>query len=193
MGRTDEGLIFDRMKTDADLRGAVLTLLYEHRSEELSFAVGNEGFPIPRDIDARDWLRACEQLAEKRLVHWQPIHFNTEGRQRLFAADVKINAAGIDVVEGTTTSPIAVHIDQSQRIEVRNSQGVQIAGANSSQQQTIQDAFEHIIQTIDSAEIPPVEKQEAKSTLRKLLESKALTAALGPVAAFLLKKYFPGP
>jgi hypothetical protein len=181
------------MKTDAQLRGAVLKLLYEHRNTELMFAVGDGGFPIPSDIDTHDWLRACEQLAEKGLIHWQPMYQNTGGRRYLWFADVvRINAAGVDVVEGTSTPPIAVHIDQSQRIDVRDSQGVQIAGANSSQQQTIQDSFEHILQAIDSTKISPAEKEDARSTLRKLLESKALTAALGPVVAFLLKKYFPG-
>lgn len=178
------------MKTDAELRGSVLRLLYEHRNEELSFAVSPGAFPIPSEIESRDWLRACEQLAEKGLVHWVPIHHNYQGRQHLLAADLKINTAGIEVVEGTSTPPIAVHIDQSQRIDVRDSQGVQIAGANSSQQQTIQHAFERIIQAVESAAIPQAEKDDAKSTLRKLLESKALTAALGSVAAFLLKKYF---
>lgn len=180
------------MKTDAELRGSVLKLLYEHRDEELTFAVGSDAFPIPSEIQPRDWLRACEQLAEQGLIHWLPVHHNSGGRQHLFAADVRINAAGIDVVEGTSPPPIAVLIDQSQRIDVRDSQGVQIAGANSRQQQTIREAFEHIIQAIDSTEISPAEKQEARSTLRKLLESKALAAALGPIAAFLVKKYFPG-
>jgi hypothetical protein len=177
--------------TDADLRGQVLTLLYDHRAEELTFAVGNDAFKIPAEIQPRDWLRACEQLAEKELIHWVPMYHNSNGRRNLFAADVRINAAGIDVVEGTAMAPLAIQIDQSQRIDIRDSQGVQIAGANSSQQQKIQDAFEHIIQTVESANIPRTDKQEATSTLRKLLESKALTAALGPIAAFLLKKYFP--
>jgi hypothetical protein len=180
------------MKTHAQLRGAVLKLLYEHRNTELMFAVGEGGFPIPSDIDTHDWLRACEQLAEKGLIQWEPMYQNNGGRRHLWFADqVRINAAGVDVFEGTSTPPIAVHIDQSQRIEVRDSQGVQIAGANSSQQQTISDSFEHIFQAIESTNVSQAEKEEAKSALRKLLESKALTAAFGPILTFLLKKYFP--
>lgn len=177
--------------TDANLRGSVLKLLYEHRDSELTFAADNDGHPIPAEIPLRDWLRACGQLAEKGLIHWEPIVNNTHGVQHVFAGYAKINGAGVDVVEGTVSAPIALHVDQSQRIDVRDSQGVQIAGANSRQQQTIRDAFENIIQAIDSTEISPAEKQEAQSTLRKLLESKAVTAALGPIATFLLEKYFP--
>ena len=178
--------------TDADLRGQVLKLLYDHRDDELTFAVGEGGFPIPNGIPPKDWLRACEQLAEKNLIHWLPMHHNSGGRQHLFAGDARINAAGIDIVEGVAVAPIAIHVDQSQRIDVRDSHGVQIAGANSHQRQTVSDAFESIIQAIDVADVASAEKQEARSTLRKLLESKAFSAALGPVATFLLKKYFSG-
>jgi hypothetical protein len=176
--------------TDADLRGRVLKLLAEHRDEELTFAIGNDGFPIPSEIEPRDWLRACEQLAEKSLIHWVPMHHNRDGRQHLFAGDAKINAAGIDVVEGISTPPIAVHIDQSQNIAVHASQGVQIAGANSHQQQTISDALQQLIRDVDASSVAPEDKQDAKGRLKSFLESKALVAVLGPAASVLLKKLF---
>jgi hypothetical protein len=176
--------------TDADLRGQALKLLYDHRDEELTFAAGNDGFPIPNGIEARDWLRACEQLAEKSLIHWTPLHHNRNGRQHLFACDARINGAGIDIVEGTSTPPIAIHIDQSQSIAVHESQGVQIAGANSQQQQTIGDALQNLIHDIDASPAAPEDKQEAKSRLKTFLESKVVVAVLGPLAGVVLKKLF---
>ncbi len=176
--------------TDADLRGQVLKLLYDRRDEELTFAIGNDTGLIPPEIETRDWLRACEQLAEKSLIHWLPMHHNREGRRHLFACDARINAAGIDVIEGTSAPPIAIQIDQSQRIAVHRSQGVQIAGANSQQQQTITDALQKLVRDIDASSAAPEEKQEAKSRLKVLLESKAVLAVLGPLAGVLLKKLF---
>jgi hypothetical protein len=66
-----------------------------------------------------------------------------------------INAFGVEVAEGDARPPIAIQmIDQSQRINVTGSQGVQIAGANSTQQQTISDAFGKLIAAVDGANEP---------------------------------------
>jgi hypothetical protein len=176
--------------TDADIRGQVLQLLYLHRDEELTFAGGNDAFPIPNGIEPRAWLRACEQLAEKALIHWHPVYHNSDGRQHLWVVDARINAAGIDIVEGTSTPPIAVHLDQSQNISIHGSQGVQIAGANSQLQQMISDVLQNLIHDIDASSASLEDKQEAKGRLKTFLESKAIVAMLGPLAEALIKRLF---
>jgi hypothetical protein len=171
---------------DAELRGIVLRTLYERRNEELAFGFDG-GDPIPSQIDKRDWLRVCEQLGEQNLIDWEAIVSAHDG---LIAGTARIKSFGVDVVEGTTPAPVAIQVDQSQRIDIRGSQGVQIAGAHSNQHQTLSDAFERIISAIDSAKVGESEKREVKSLILKVLDSKVVAAILGPAAGYLAAKYF---
>ena len=162
---------------DSDLRGIVLRTLYESRGQEMSFGFADDAVP-PNGISATEWIRICKQLNDHNLIEWEPL--GVGGR-------AEINAFGVDIVEGTAASPIAVHIDQSQHITVSGSQSVQIAGANSHQQQTT-DAFESIISAIATANIPEAAKKESQSLLLKILDTKAAAAVLGAGAQYLAGK-----
>jgi hypothetical protein len=172
---------------DSELRGHVLQFLYENRRQpSLMFGRIQGATAIPDGIDENDWLRACEQLAQHNLITWESGDRDAS-TDELFYCVVRINAVGTDVIEGERTSPIPVVIDQSQHIQVTGSQGVQIAGHHSTQQQSISDAFEKVISAIDGANVSEGEKQKARSLLRELLESKTVAALLGSAVSYLLK------
>jgi len=54
---------------DSVVRGCLLQLLYERRSEgSIPFGQGEHAVPPPGGIDRRDWLRALAQLSEYHLI-----------------------------------------------------------------------------------------------------------------------------
>jgi hypothetical protein len=171
---------------DSELRGIVLKFLYENRRTNfIAFGPIQGAAAVPGEIDLKDWLRACKQLANYGLIDWKPLDDHTgEGT---LGAVVQINGFGTAVVEEDEPAPIPVVIDQRQYIQVTGSQGVQIAGAHSQQNQTITDAFERVVTALDNAQVSEAEKEKARSLLVKLLESKAVTAILGPIAGTLIK------
>jgi hypothetical protein len=172
---------------DSELRGRILQLLYDSRREVAGVPLGFvSSAPVISGVDPFDVLRACEQLHQHNLIEWEKFH-GEAGRDFGIAT---INAFGCDIIEGHTSPPIAINIDQSQQISVIGSQGVQIAGALSNQQQTISDSFEKIISVIESSTLSATEKTEARSLIVRLLQSKAAIALFGGAAEFLLKKYF---
>ncbi len=59
---------------DSVVRGCLLQLLYERRSEgSIPFGHAHQAVPPPAGISRRDWLRAVAQLSEYRLVDWTPL------------------------------------------------------------------------------------------------------------------------
>jgi hypothetical protein len=107
----------------------------------------------------------------------------------LLSGFAKINDLGVKVLEAGATPPIPISIDESRRTTVRREQQAPIA-TSTPQQQAITEAVEKVIIAIDQAEVSEKEKNEAKSSLRKLLGSKAAASALGAGAQSLAAKYF---
>ena len=172
---------------DSEIRGRVLQFLYENRRESfIAFGAIQRACQQPQDIDLRDWLRACKQLADYALIDWHPAIDHTG--QGLLGAVTQINGFGVAVVEGDAEPPISVVIDQSQTVHVSNAHGVQIAGANSNQEQTITSALEQLITAIANAPVSDAEKKETRSLLVKVLDSKAAAAVLGAGATYLAAK-----
>src|SRR5205807_1290210 len=68
----------------------------------------------------------------------------------------------------------------------------QAVATSTSQQRKITQALEKVIAAIDQADLSKKEKNEAKSSLRKLLSSKAAAKVLGAGAQSLSTKYFTG-
>src|SRR5204862_7544158 len=101
----------------------------------------------------------------------------------------KINEFGIKVVESGVASPVASSIDEGRRTTVPQQQQAPIA-ASIPQQQAITKALEKVITAINQADVSEQEKNEAKSLLRRLLDSKAAARMLGPGAQSLVAKYF---
>jgi hypothetical protein len=104
------------------MRGLVLQSLYEIRHERGRLRVPDE-LAIPgMDMDNPNNLKMlgniANQLAEKGLIEFRPVigPYNT--------GSAWITASGVDVVEGSSRSPIAVVIDQS--INIHGSSHVQV-------------------------------------------------------------------
>jgi hypothetical protein len=173
---------------DSVVRGCLLQLLYERRSEgSVPFGRGEEAVPPPGGISRRDWLRAVAQLSEYRLIDWTPLE--DQSGMGLLSGVAKINDFGVKVLEAGVAPPIPISIDESRRTSAPRPRRASIA-ASTPQQQMITKALEKVITAINKADVSEQQKNEAKSLLRKLLSSKAAATVLGPGAQSLGAKYF---
>src|SRR6478609_6352812 len=149
---------------DSVVRGCLLQLLYERRSEgSIPFGQGEQAVLPPGGISRRDWLRALVQLSEYHLIDWAPLE--DQGGMGLLSGFAKINDFGVKVFEGDVAPPIQISMDEHQ--------------------QMITDALEKVITAINQADVSEQEKNEAKTLLRRLLGSKAAVSVLGPGAQSL--------
>ncbi len=175
---------------DSVVRGCLLQLLYERRSEgSIPFGHAEQAVPPPAGISRRDWLRAVAQLSEHRLIEWTPLE--DQSGMGLLSGFAKINDFGVKVLEAGVAPPIRISIDKSRRTTVPRQQQAPIA-PSTPQQQMIMEALEKVITAINQADVSEKEKNEAKSLLRKLLGGKAAGNVLGPGAQSLAAKYFAG-
>jgi hypothetical protein len=171
---------------DSVVRGCLLQLLYEHRSEGLlPFGQGEQAVLPPAGINRRDWLRAVAQLSEYRLIDWTPLE--DKSGMGLLSGFAKINDFGVEVLEAGVESPIPVSIDKSRPAVSKREQ---TSREKRSQQQAITEALEKVITAVNQADVSEQEKNEAKSLLRKLLGSKAASNVMGSDAQSLAAKYF---
>jgi hypothetical protein len=175
---------------DSVVRGCLLQLLYEHRSEgSIPFGHAEQAVPPPGGINRRDWLQAVAQLSEFRLIDWTPLE--DKSGMGVLSGFGKINDFGVKVLKGDVASPIQISIDEGRRTKVSQKEQPPIARITP-QQQKITDALENVIIAIDQADLSEQEKIEAKSLLRKLLSSKAAASVLGAGAQFLAAKHLMG-
>jgi hypothetical protein len=182
--------ILAKFMKDSVVRGCVLQLLYERRSEgSIPFGRAEQAVPPPEGINRRDWLRAVAQLSEYRLVDWTPLEDQTG--MGLLSGFAKINDFGVKVLEAGVASPIRISIDESRRTSVPRQQQAPIA-ASTPPQQVITEALEKVITAINRADVSEQGKKEAKSLLRKLLGSEAAASVLGAGAQALAAKHFTG-
>ena len=173
---------------DSVVRGCLLQLLYERRSEgSIPFGHSEQAVPPPGGISGRDWLRAVAQLSEYRLIDWTPVE--DQSGMGLLSGFAEINDFGIKVLEAGVASPIRISFDESRGTTVPGQKQAPIA-AITPQQQLISDALEKVITAINQADVSEQDKNKAKSLLRKLLGSKAAAKVLGPGAQSLAAKYF---
>src|SRR4029077_2946599 len=172
---------------DSVVRGCLLQLLYDHRSEGLlPFGHAEQAVLPPAGINRRDWLRAVAHLSEHRLIDWKPLE--DKSGMGLLSGFAKINDFGVKVLETGVPPPIQISIDESRRITARQKQAP--IAASTPKQQLITDALEKVITAINQADLSKQEKNESKSLLRKLLSSKAAAKVLGAGAQSLAAKNF---
>ena len=172
---------------DSVVRGRLLQLLYERRSEgSIPFGRLEQAVPPPGGISPRDWLHAVAQLSEYGLIDWTPLE--DKSGMGLLSGFAKINDFGVKVLEAGVEPPIQISIDESRRTTARQKQAP--IAASTPQQERITDALEKMITAINQADVSQREKNEAKSLLRKLLSSKAAAKVLGAGAQSLAAKYF---
>jgi hypothetical protein len=175
---------------DSVVRGCLLQLLYERRSEgSIPFGRLEHAVPPPGGISHRDWLRAVAQLSEYALIDWSPLK-DKSGMGQL-SGFAKINDFGVKVIETGVAPPIQISINESRRTVALQQEQAPIA-VSTSQHKMIMDALEKMIIGISQVDVSEQEKNEAKSLLRKLLSSNAATKILGAGAQSLVAKYFAG-
>jgi hypothetical protein len=173
---------------DSVVRGCLLQLLYERRSEgSLPFGQGEQAVRPPGGINRRDWLRAVAQLSEYRLIDWTPLEDHSG--MGLLSGFAKINDFGVKVLEGGVQPPIQISIDETRRTNISKHEQSPITG-RTPRQQEITEALKKVITAINQADVSEQEKNEAKSLLRKLLSSEAAAKVLGAGAQSLAAKYF---
>jgi hypothetical protein len=173
---------------DSVVRGCLLQLLYEHRSEgAIPFGQAEQAVPPPAGINRRDWLRAVAQLSEYRLIDWKPVE--DQSGMGLLSGVAKINEFGVKVLEGSVESPISIATGQSRSTSIAPQQQSAV-GEGTPQQAATTAALEAVINAIDQAKVPEQEKNDVRSLLRELLGSKAVYNVLGPGAQSLVAKYF---
>ena len=175
---------------DSVVRGRLLQLLYEHRTEgSTPLGHGEQAVPPPGGISGRDWLRAAAQLSEYGLIDWTPLE--DKSGMGLLSGFAKINDFGVQVIEAGVASPIKISVDESRRTAVPQPGQAPIA-VSTPPQRKVTDALEKVIIAINQAEVSEQEKNEAKSLLQKLLGSKAAAKVLGAGAQSLVAKYITG-
>src|ERR1051326_8965744 len=108
--------ILAKFMKDSVVRGCLLQLLYERRSEgSVPFGHGEAAVPPPGGISRRDWLRAVAQLSEYRLIDWTPLE--DQSGMGLLSGFAKINGFGVKLLEGRVEPPIQIAIDKSRSEE----------------------------------------------------------------------------
>src|SRR6266704_2157617 len=128
--------ILAKFMKDSVVRGRLLQLLYERRSEgSLPIGQGEHAVPPPGGINRRDWLRAVAQLSEYGLIDWTPLE-DKSGMGQL-SGFAKINDFGVEVLETGVASPISISIDKSRRTTVPRRQQTSTAPSIPQQQQVI--------------------------------------------------------
>src|SRR5438552_3881199 len=153
--------ILAKFMKDSVVRGHVLQLLYEHRSEgSIPFGQAEQAVPPPGGISRRDWLRAVAQLSEYRLIDWAPLE--DKSGMGLLSGFAKINDFGVKVLEAGVAPPIRISIDESRRTTVSRQEQASIA-TSTPQQQAITQALEKVITAINQADLSEKEKNAAKS------------------------------
>jgi hypothetical protein len=182
--------ILTKFMKDSVVRGCLLQLLYERRSEgSLPFGQAEHAVPPPGGINRRDWLRAVAQLSEHGLIDWTPLE--DKSGMGLLSGFAKISDLGVKVLESGVAPPVQISIEKSRRTSVPQQLQAPIT-PSTPQQQMITDALEKMMTAINQADVSEQEKNEAKSLLRKLLGSKAAAKVLGAGAQSLAAKYLRG-
>lgn len=163
--------------TDNELRGKILKWFYERRREGIKVPKPDDFNP---PIHSDDLYRICDQLAENNLLDWKPVQSSRSGSLNTVYGRGKISANGVDVVEETRSSPVAINL---QNISINQSQGVQIGNQNI---QSITTIIENLIMQIDNSNAKEHDKVEAKSRLKEFLKNPLVTSILGKLGDKLL-------
>jgi hypothetical protein len=160
---------------DSEIRGLILRYYYDRRREGWTLPKASD-LGMGLSLNDNDVLYVADQLAQHGLLEWRKLGSHGEVRTGMG----KINAFGIDVVEGGAQSELKVEFVQNKTINITGSQNV-VVGDNNHASQSIRDLV-HLIEHSDGS---PEQKQEAKSLLRKFLEHPLVSAAAGGAIGLL--------
>lgn len=94
---------------DNELRGLILEKLYETRHQQKRVNVITDNDPFHEITDSFDvTISILRQLAQHNYIEWTP---RETGSGCIMFASCRINARGIDIVEGTVSSEISIVIN----------------------------------------------------------------------------------
>jgi hypothetical protein len=158
---------------DSEIRGLILSYYYARRRESWSLPKPED---LSGDLTEQDILHVANQLAEHHLLEWrkQGSHGNIN------AGIGKINAFGIDVVEGGAKTELKVEFVHNKTINISGSTNV-VVGDNNTVTQSVRD----LLTAIESSSGTQEQKVEAKGLLRQLLEHPLVAAVAGGAVALL--------
>ncbi len=158
---------------DSELRGYILQYFYARRHEGES--VAPKAADLGVEVDQQDIFRVCSQLGEQKLLIWKVLKIGL----KVVARSGKINAFGIDVIEGNSTPAIKVEFVQhnNNTVTITGSTNVNnIIGSNNTL------TLSELAKAIESAEAPSQEKEQAKTLLQKLMEHSLVAKIVGSAA-----------
>ena len=163
---------------DNELRGLVLQEFYNKR-REIEFLPSTDDIGSPDGVSKEDILHICDQLGDHNLIEWKPI----KALIGLIDGYGKINAFGVDVIEGVQKSPISITLDSSQNFSVSEIHGSTVTFSGNTQANTI--TLHELISRIDSCKASENEKNEVKGLLQKLLEHPLVSSVVGGLTSLL--------
>lgn len=163
---------------DSEVRGLVLQVLYERRSDR-NFRPESNHFDSK--IDASTLARVVEQLEQHGLVEAKLLDYIGEKNREIMWA--RITAHGVDVIEGDTQADLRIEFVQHHNTyNISNSTNVAIGDNN---QQTVKHSVEELMKVIESSGGSEEAKSEAKGLLRKTLEHPLLASVAGAAIGLL--------
>ena len=112
--------------------------------------------------------RISKQLGDYNLIEWNPT-LGSQGEP--VAGGGEITAFGVDVIEGTSKSPITITFDQRHTVSITGSNNI-VGNHNAIHADEISIAISH-------SSFSEAEKAEAKSLWQKVSENKLLNTVLG--------------
>ena len=152
---------------DSEIRGLILQWYYDRRRESWSLPEPDD---LGHGLTEQDILHVADQLSEHNLLEWKKLGSHGEIR----AGMGKINAFGIDVVEGDNKSDLKIEFVQNKTVNISGSNNV-VVGNNNVATQSVRD----LINAIESSTGTVAQRSEAKSLLRKFLEHPLVAAVAG--------------
>ncbi|MGR0481560.1 MAG: hypothetical protein ACTFAL_09205 [Candidatus Electronema sp. V4] len=170
---------------DSELRGYILQYFYDRRRNGLTLSP-----PKPADIGVevteQDILYVCDQLGEHNYLEWNGRKFNYKSSGKILSGYGRINAFGVDVVEGNETPAIKVEFVQhtnNSTVNITDSTNVIAGNSITGDNNTL--TLSGLEKAIESADATPQEKEEAKTLFRKLLEHPLVSALAGGAVGLL--------
>jgi hypothetical protein len=153
---------------DNEIRGLLLKKYYEKRREP-HFQPKPEDFA--GQLTTGDILAVSEQLAQHGMLDWRSTSTMRDPERGRGMG--RITATGVDVVEGNTSPPIAIHL---QNVSVHSSPNANVIMGDENTQ-NINANIDAIIRAINEGRGTDEQKAEAKSLLKRFVEHP-LTAAI---------------
>ena len=157
---------------DSDLRGIVLQKFYDLRKN------GGIWRLTPDDLggmDVEEYERIGDQLSEHGYIEWSK-------SLSVGYASGRINARGVDVIEGNVHPLIAITMHHDQSINVTGSTNIAVRNNNTIRTSADITKIEHAIEKLP---ISDQEKADTKSLLSRISGNASFASLVGAIATVM--------